>query len=93
MQFVIKTSSLLDLKYNARKKENTHNTKFLGLILDDTFSWKIHINYILPKLSSALLRNENNKASPIPGNIKESILFLLSFDHDLWDIILGKFQP
>jgi hypothetical protein len=45
MQFVMKTSSLLDLNiiYGNKKIDNTYNTKFLGLILDDTFSWKTHI--------------------------------------------------
>jgi hypothetical protein len=45
MQFVTKTSSLLDLNimHGNKKIVNTHNTKFLGLILDNTFSWKVHI--------------------------------------------------
>jgi hypothetical protein len=29
------------------------NTKFLGLTLDNTFSWKNHIDTVVPKLSSA----------------------------------------
>jgi hypothetical protein len=38
--------------------ENKHissvkETKFLGLITDNTLSWKGHIDYIIPKLSSA----------------------------------------
>jgi hypothetical protein len=46
MQFVTKTSSLIDLYVNCKNKEiaNTSNTKFLGLTLDNTF---------VPKLSSA----------------------------------------
>jgi hypothetical protein len=55
MQFVTKTSSLLDLNimHGNKKIVNTHNTKFLGLILDNTFSWLVHIDSIVPKLSSA----------------------------------------
>jgi hypothetical protein len=43
MQCVTKTSSLLDLNiiHGNKKIVNIHNTKFLGLTLDNTFSWKI----------------------------------------------------
>jgi hypothetical protein len=55
MQFATKTSSLIDLhvKYTNKEMSNTSNTKFLCLTLDNTFSWKNHINAIVPKLSSA----------------------------------------
>jgi hypothetical protein len=54
MQFVTKTSSLIDLHVMYKNKEmaNTSNTKFLGQTLDNTFSWKTHIDTIIPKLSS-----------------------------------------
>jgi hypothetical protein len=55
MQFVTKTSSLIDVHVMCKNKEieNTCNLKFLGLTLDNTFSWKSHIDAIVPKLSSA----------------------------------------
>jgi hypothetical protein len=55
MQFVPKTSSLVDLPVMYKNKEIavTSNIKFLGLTLDNTFSWKNHIDTIVPKLSSA----------------------------------------
>jgi hypothetical protein len=55
MQFVTKTSSLIDLHVMCKNKKiaNTCNTKFLGLTLDNTFSWKNHIDTIVPKFSSA----------------------------------------
>jgi hypothetical protein len=41
MQFVTKTSSLIELHVMNKNKEiNTSNTKFLGLTLDNTFPWK-----------------------------------------------------
>jgi hypothetical protein len=54
MQFVTKTSSLIDLHVMYKNKEmaNTFNTEFLGLT-DNTFSWKNHIDTIILKLSSA----------------------------------------
>jgi hypothetical protein len=55
MQFVTKTISLIDLHVMYKNKEiaNTSNTEFLGLTLDNTFSWKNHVGTIVPKLSSA----------------------------------------
>jgi hypothetical protein len=52
MQFVAKTSSLIDLHlmYKNKKIANTCNTKFLRLTLDSTFSWKNHIDTIVPNL-------------------------------------------
>jgi hypothetical protein len=53
MQFVTKTSSLIEFhvtyEYKNKDMAITSNTKFLGL----TFSWKNHIDAIVPKLSSA----------------------------------------
>jgi hypothetical protein len=55
MQFVTKTSSLIDLHIMCKYKEIaiTCNTKFLRLTLDNTFSWKNHIEAIVPGLSLA----------------------------------------
>jgi hypothetical protein len=39
--------------HDNRKIVNIHNTKLLGLILDSTLSWKIHIDTAVTKLSSA----------------------------------------
>jgi len=57
MQFVSKNSSSMDfnITYRNKKIANTCNTKFLGLTLNNTLSWKTHINTIIPKLSSATL--------------------------------------
>jgi hypothetical protein len=55
MQFVSKTSSLIEFHVMYKDKEitNTSNTKFLTLTLNNTFYWKNHIDTIVPKLSSA----------------------------------------
>jgi hypothetical protein len=57
MQFVTKTSSLIDLNifHGNKKINNVRNTKFLGLTLDNTFSLKIHIHTVVLKFS--LLRD------------------------------------
>jgi hypothetical protein len=56
MQFITKPSSLIDLNIMHGNKEilvvNICNTKFFGLTLNNTFSWKTHIDIVVPKLSS-----------------------------------------
>jgi hypothetical protein len=32
---------------------NTSNTKFLGLVITDSLSWKDHITQLIPKLNKA----------------------------------------
>jgi hypothetical protein len=41
------------IKYGYKQISNTLKTKFLGLFVNDTLSWKTHIEYIVSKLSSA----------------------------------------
>jgi len=54
IQFVTKKSSSTDfnITYEKKKIPKVYNTKFLGLMLDNTLSWKTHIDTILPKLIS-----------------------------------------
>jgi hypothetical protein len=55
MRFVSKTIFLiyLHVKYKNKEIANSSKTKFLRLTLDNTFSWKNHIDTIVPKLNSA----------------------------------------
>ena len=54
IHFVTKNSSLIDfnIMHGNKKIANIYNTKFLGLTLDNTLSWRTHIDTIIPKLSS-----------------------------------------
>jgi hypothetical protein len=54
-QFVTKNSSSIDFSIMRGNKKiaNVYNTKLLGLISDNTLSWRTHIDTIIPKLSSA----------------------------------------
>jgi len=55
MQFVTKNSSLIDLYITDQKKANIFNAKCLGIIQDNTLTWKTHIDMFIPKLSSACI--------------------------------------
>jgi hypothetical protein len=72
MQFVTKTSSLIDLHVMYKNKEIAYNgnTKFLGLTLVNTFSWKNHIDTIVPKLSSACFAIRAVKPILSQGSLK-----------------------
>jgi len=52
---VTKNSSSVDFSiiHGSKKIANVYNTKFLGLKLGNTLSWRSHIDTIIPKLSSA----------------------------------------
>jgi hypothetical protein len=54
-QFLTKNSQKPDLNITLMNNKivNSANTKFLGLIIEETLSWKCHVNQILPRLSSA----------------------------------------
>jgi len=55
IHFVTKNSSSIGFNIirGNKKIANVYNTKFLGLTLHNTLSWRMHIDTIIPKLSSA----------------------------------------
>jgi hypothetical protein len=55
MQFLTKNGSLneINIEYNNKLISNTSNLQFLGIIIDNTLSWKIHKDTIAPKLMQA----------------------------------------
>jgi len=55
LQFNMKNSKDHDLKLNYQSNyiKISTNTKFLGLIIDDSLSWKTHIDRIMSKLNTA----------------------------------------
>jgi hypothetical protein len=49
-----KTCYNLNIGYDDKKSvEDAETTTFLGLQIDNNLNWKAHIQYIMPKLSSA----------------------------------------
>jgi len=55
MQFSTTNSFLneINIDYNNKLIQNTCNLNFLGIIIDNTLSWKNHTDMIGPKLSQA----------------------------------------
>jgi len=55
LQFLTKNSQKLDLNITLMNNQITSstNTRFLGLTIEETLSWKGHIDQIMTRLSSA----------------------------------------
>jgi hypothetical protein len=55
MQFLTTNGSLNEINIQCNNKliSNTCNLKFLGIIIDNTLSWRNHTEKIAPKLSQA----------------------------------------
>jgi hypothetical protein len=45
------------IDYDQKSLTNATETTFLGFIIDDTLSWKQHIEQVVNKLSSACIEN------------------------------------
>jgi hypothetical protein len=57
IQFMTKNSSAINVNigYDNKQIVNSTNTKFLGLIIDNTLFWKSHIDWLMSKLSTACI--------------------------------------
>jgi len=55
MQFITKNKSLnkIIIEYDNKMIIQTNFVKFLGITVDNTLSWKQHIDTIIPKLNKA----------------------------------------
>jgi len=55
LQFNMKNSwdCDLNLNYQGNYIKSSSNTKFLGLIIDDSLSWKAHLDQMMSKLNTA----------------------------------------
>jgi hypothetical protein len=55
MQFITKNSAHIDINIGCDNKliSSTSNLMVLGLIIDNTLTWKGHVEMIVPKLSAA----------------------------------------
>jgi hypothetical protein len=54
-----KNCANVSIRYVDKTIKEVETTKFLGLQVDNNLNWKIHIQYIIPKLSSACFAMRN----------------------------------
>jgi len=72
LQFINKSIDNSDIRIKTESKfiATVKETKFLGLIIDNKLSWKGHIDYIIPKLSSACYVMRTVKPHVSHNNLK-----------------------
>jgi hypothetical protein len=63
MQLLTTNDSLneINTEYNNKLLPNTSNLNILGIIIDNTLSWKNHTDMIAPKLSQACYTGRRTK--------------------------------
>jgi len=76
------------VKYEHKSISNSSETKFLGLIIDETLSWNQHVDYIATKLNSACYTLRNLKHI-VPQSILRTIYYayirsILSYGIIFW---------
>jgi hypothetical protein len=79
---------LLKIGYDEKYIEESINTKFLGLQIDNHLNWKNHIDLMIPKLSRACyaVRSMSHISS---SNTLKSIYFAYFHSIMKYGIILG----
>jgi hypothetical protein len=73
--------------HGNEKIANVYNTKFVGLTLDNTLSWKTHMDTIIPKLNSVSFALR--VAMPLLSQ-DSMIMVCYSLCNDLWINILRQ---
>ena len=75
--------------YTDKKLTVVYSVKFLGLTLDNSLSWKKHIEAIIPKLSTATFAIR--VVQPFLSLDSLKLIYHSYFSFDLWNNILGKY--
>jgi len=94
LQFNTKNSWDYDLKLNYQGNyiKRSTNTKFLGLIIDDSLSWKAHIDQMMSKSNAACFVIQMLQAIMSPETLR---MVCIAYIHSItsYGIILGGNQP
>jgi len=94
LQFNMKNNWDYNLKLNYRGNyiKSSSNTKFLGLIIDDSLSWKAHIGQMMSKLNTACFVIRTIQAIMSPETLR---MVYFAYIHSImsYGIILGGNQP
>jgi hypothetical protein len=80
----------ININYNNMQITAITNTKFLGILITDSLSWKTHADYIIPKLSTACYAMRIIKPYMSQNTFKKGLFLLFPFYHKLWSTIFGK---
>jgi hypothetical protein len=94
IKFITNKSPQYDLKigYDGKYMEESINTKFFGLQIDNHLNWKNHINLMIPKLSRA--HNAIRSISHISGtDTLKSTYFAYFHSIMKYGIIFGSNYP
>ena len=90
IQFKTKNKPTIDIKIvcNEQPITTAHNIKFLGIYINDLINWDYHIDYIIPKLSTACYIMRNIK-SYMPLNTMKTIYYsyfnsIMSYGLPFW---------
>ena len=94
MQFVTKNKCLnkINIEHDNKMLLKANFVKFLGITVDNTLSWKQHIDTIAPKLNKAcyIIRCSNLYLSS--DALKMVYYAFFSFSNVLWYDFGGKFN-
>jgi hypothetical protein len=75
--------------YDNKLIANVSNAKFLGIVMDNTLSWRIHIEH-WTQIKCSLSCNGICQAKYVTGNTEDCLLFLFAFHYELQISILGE---
>jgi len=82
----------LKLNYQGNYIKSSSNTKFLGLIIDDSPSWKAHIDQMMSKLNTGCFVIQTIQAIMSPETLR---MVYFAYIHSImsYGIIFGGNQP
>ena len=85
MHFTTKSKLAIDIHISHKVNPiiNTYSTNFLGLALDNTLSWKTHINQRSSKLNLACYVIRSLEISYLYNDLENRLFFLRSFHHNI----------
>jgi len=94
MQFITKNKFLNKINIEPDNKMilQTNFVKFLGITIDNTLSWKQHIDTITPKLNKASYLIRRSKLYLSNDAIKMVYYAFFPLSNVLWFDFLGKFN-
>jgi hypothetical protein len=75
--------------YNNKLRTSASNTKYLGIVIENSLPLRAHIDQLIPKLCTAFYAIRAVK--PLMSLDSLKVIFLLSLSYEMWNNILGKF--